>query len=149
MGFFSGIWKLTDAKFVGNRLQEKIILHNIEKSTIYILIYQCSDCPQAFAAENVLESHRYHHHNQSGRGKKRERANLLTPGLQRIDESPRWITQQKTTELPLLVNKKCGNLTQQQTDIEFNFKIWKSGIYLISIKSSSPLFLCDKRFDRY
>lgn len=34
-------------------------------------LYQCSDFPQAFAAENVLESHRYHHHNQSGRGKKR------------------------------------------------------------------------------
>lgn len=83
-------------------------------------LYQCLDCPQAFAAENVLESHRYHHHNQSARGKKR----ASDPGLQRKDESPRWITQQKTTELPLLVNKKCGNLTQQQTDIEFNFKVF-------------------------
>lgn len=34
-------------------------------------LYQCSDCPQAFATENVLESHRYHHHNQSRRGRKR------------------------------------------------------------------------------
>lgn len=67
MVFFSGIWKLTDATFVGNSLQEKIILHNIKKHNLY----QCSDCPQAFAAENVLESHRYHHQNQSGRGKKR------------------------------------------------------------------------------
>lgn len=54
---------------------------------------------------------------------KRGRANLLNPDRQRKDESSRQITQQKTTELPLLVNKKCGNLTQQQTDIEFNFKI--------------------------
>lgn len=34
-------------------------------------LYQCSECPQAFATENVLELHRYHHHNQSGRRKKR------------------------------------------------------------------------------
>lgn len=105
-------------------------------------LYQCSDCPQAFATENVLESHRYHYHNQSGRGK-REQANLLNPGLQRKDESLRWITQQKTTEIPLLGDKNCRNLTQQQTYIEFNFKIWKSGIYLISYKvfvTSFPLW---------
>lgn len=34
-------------------------------------LYQCSDCPQAFATENVLELHRYHHHNLSGGGKRR------------------------------------------------------------------------------
>lgn len=104
-------------------------------------LYQCSDCPQTFATENVLESHRYHHHIQSGRGQKRTSESPKS-GPQRKDESPRWITQQKTTELPLLVNKKCGNLTQQQTDIEFIFKIWKSGIYLISYKvfvASFPL----------
>lgn len=65
---------------------------------------------------------------------KRGRANLLNPDRQRKDESPRQITQQKTTELPLLVNRKCGNSTQRPTDIEFNFKIWKSGICLTSYK---------------
>lgn len=65
---------------------------------------------------------------------KRGRANLLNPDRQRKDESSRQITQQKTTELPLLVNRKCGNSTQRPTDIEFNFKIWKSGICLTSYK---------------
>lgn len=65
---------------------------------------------------------------------KRGRANLLNPDRQRKDESQRQITQQKTTELPLLVNRKCGNSTQRPTDIEFNFKIWKSGICLTSYK---------------
>lgn len=65
---------------------------------------------------------------------KRGRANLLNPDRQRKDESPRQITQQKTTELPLLVNRKSGNSTQRPTDIEFNFKIWKSGICLTFYK---------------
>lgn len=96
-------------------------------------LYQCTDCPQAFSTEHTLESHRYYRI-INREEVKRGRANLLNPDRQRKDESQRQITQQKTTELPLLVNRKCGNSTQRPTDIEFNFKIWKSGICLTSYK---------------
>lgn len=96
-------------------------------------LYQCTDCPQAFSTEHTLESHRYYRI-INREEVKRGRANLLNPDRQRKDESQRQITQQKTTELPLLVNRKCGNSTQWPTDIEFNFKIWKSGICLTSYK---------------
>lgn len=65
---------------------------------------------------------------------KREQTNLLNPGLQRNDELPRWMTLQKTIELPHMVNKKCKNLIPRQIGIECTFKTWKSEICLIFYK---------------
>lgn len=128
--FFSGIWGLTDATYVGNSLQGKTILHSTEKSTIFINVQIVLKPSQQSIRQNRIDITAIINREEVKRG----RANLLNPDRQRKDESQRQITQQETTELPLLVNRKCGNSTQRPTDIEFNFKIWKSGICLTSYK---------------
>lgn len=104
-----------------------------QKKAQSLSMYRLSSSLLIRSTEHTLESHRYYRI-INREEVKRGRANLLNPDRQRKDESQRQITQQKTTELPLLVNRKCGNSTQRPTDIEFNFKIWKSGICLTSYK---------------
>lgn len=96
-------------------------------------LYQCTDCPQAFSTEHTLESHRYYRHNQSGRGKKRasESPQSGPSKKRRITKTDNPAENYRITPLG---EQKCGNSTQRPTDIEFNFKIWKSGICLTSYK---------------